>query len=91
MAYCRFNSTDSDVYVFASRSEGRKCWVCCGCHFNRVNIQEETCFFTPQGLITHLNKHVSVGDKVPQCAFIRLERDKENDMTEVQTGKQEAI
>ena len=74
MSYCRFNGIDSDVYVYASYVKGRECWICCGCNF--AEKPNETVFRTHQAMITHLKKHVFAGDKVPQHAFDRLERER---------------
>lgn len=58
MAYAR-QGPDSDVYVFATDAG----YECCGCPMQGEPMIAE--FATAEELITHLERHMSRGDKVP--------------------------
>jgi len=75
MSYCRFLEGVSDVYVFGTIWKGSEAWSCCGCTLIDEEWGRENVCSTPEEMIAHLKKHISVGDKVPQCAFDRLKSD----------------
>jgi hypothetical protein len=61
--------------------KGSEAWSCCGCglideDWELPMLGRENVCSTPEEMIAHLKKHISVGDKVPQCAFDRLEVEK---------------
>lgn len=63
MSYCRY-SDDSDVYVISS---GRYIFTCF-CHPTFVCK-------TRQEMLAHLQEHIANGDKVPQRAIDRLNKE----------------
>lgn len=69
MSVIRFGEEGSDVYVYASV---KGYWECCGCRL--VKEQSQSQFYTADGMILHLQYHLSCGDVVPESAIRRLEK-----------------
>ena len=67
MAYARFRTEGSDVYVY---EDWRGFLVCCGCG---LSANKETQSSLRSEMIAHLKAHLDVGHKVPQSAFEELE------------------
>jgi hypothetical protein len=75
MSYCRANGTDSDVYVIAT-SDGKKAvWECVGCSLTKERYGKTA--HTRTQMLCHLTHHRGVGDKVPQRAIDRLNRERD--------------
>jgi hypothetical protein len=66
MSYCRAGE-DSDVYVYPSGNG----IVCCSCPM----IGEDLAVTSALNMLTHLQGHMSRGDKVPRAALERLLRE----------------
>ena len=64
MAYARFGR-DSDVYVY----EDGAGWECCGCSLSTDSITRTD---SRSGMIEHLQRHITRGDKVPAEAIEEL-------------------
>lgn len=70
MAYARFGSDGSDVYVFRSTRGG---YECCGCP--RIGQVEDPRFETPGEMADHLEADRAAGYNVPQYAIDRLRKE----------------
>ena len=79
MSYCRNNGKDSDVYVIGTQDEDNKVvWECCGCCQTPIpegGFSSSFICSTRGEMITHLLAHRNLGDKVPQEAIDRLNRE----------------
>lgn len=75
MSYCRWGP-DSDVYVYVTervvKEETEHYWVCCMC-----KLHQEGNIYAPNlaSLRQHLEHHREQGDKVPDYAFERIDRE----------------
>lgn len=67
MSYCRAGG-DSDVYVMATAVKGKINWWCV-CD-NPDNFTE-----TREAMLEHLYKHREDGDRVPEYAIERLQKE----------------
>jgi hypothetical protein len=70
MSYCRFGE-HSDVYAYIDDDDKYICFMC-----SLEKELDEHVEFSIDGMISHLNEHVSNGDKVPQKAFDRLNEER---------------
>jgi hypothetical protein len=80
MSYCRNNGQDSDVYVIGTRNPGEsrnflQCFCGTRCDSCGQYTQPFPSFTTRSGMIAHLREHRVKGDKVPDRAFERLEKE----------------
>ena len=81
MSYCRWGA-DSDVYVYGSEREVKgtteRVWVCMECTLYADNpAVGEGDVYAPylRGLRAHLEEHRLRGDKVPDYAFERIDKE----------------
>ena len=64
MSYARKGQPDSDVYVIACTCGNYECLAC--------NIEKMFTSHNADGMIRHLIRHRTIGDKVPDRTFARL-------------------
>jgi len=73
MSYCRFGG-GSDVYMYPTGSFlGKPTIVCCMCRL--LGGDSDTECLGPAEALFHLHQHLAVGDRVPQHAIDRLDRE----------------
>jgi len=73
MSYCRNNGINSDVYVIATKNGEKEVWECVGCTLTERRYGKT--LDTRSKMLTHLEHHRVLGDKVPICATSRLQRE----------------
>lgn len=73
MSYCRWNGIDSDVYVIATYYQGKEAWDCICCSIATNNLMGLV--HTRQEMLDHLLEHRLVGNRVPQYAIDRLQKE----------------
>jgi hypothetical protein len=69
MAYARFRSEGSDLYIY---EDVHGYLVCMRCDLSE---SKETRTSSRKEMIEHMRAHVNAGHKVPQSAFVELEKD----------------
>lgn len=77
MSYVRFGVANSDVYVYGSTDHKS---VCCMC---TLRGGDDAVLDTRDEMLNHLERHLDIGDTVPQFVFDEL-------LWEIRAGYEEA-
>lgn len=83
MSYARNNGVDSDVYVYSHYAGFIEC---CGCSLTEADEWEDVGFFKAESAfeaLKHLEQHVSMGDRVPESAFVRIREEHKDLMAKI--------
>lgn len=68
MSYCRLSDPNCDVYIYVDSNDH---FHCCGCPL-AVGDDFEFAAPTRAEMLTHMQKHVEAGQRVPARAFERM-------------------